>query len=99
MSEVEVVGNDTAAVYDSSGNVDQVFVICDDCRAAYLEPAYYTFEVDACKESIEEDGFVGLHQDCTGNLCPDCADMLIPDDPQDPRATAAVRQEAKDMGF
>jgi len=60
------------------------FVICDDCRQAYLAPAYYTFPPQDCFEHITA-VFTEPHQGCTGNICPVCADGLVSDDPFDPR--------------
>lgn len=92
-------GEDFVSVFDGSGtfneeNLIQQFEICDDCREAYPTPTYYTFDREACIAA-----YGSQHDDCTGNLCPDCADRIIPDNSQDPRATPEVRQMAKDMGF
>jgi len=86
---------DVTAFPDAIGIPDgPVFVVCDDCHEAYMEPAYYTFEVSACKttESTPDGETVIDHMNtlegCTGNLCPDCAGPYIaPDvlpDPRDP---------------
>lgn len=53
---------------------------CDDCRAQYTGPAYYTFDRESCMAG-SDDG-----HDCTGNLGPECAGpYLEPDRPDDPR--------------
>ena len=58
---------------------------CDDCAVIYAGPPYYTFPPEACQLVIDE---VEVPHPCTGNLCPDCADYLEPDDPNDPRRTS-----------
>jgi hypothetical protein len=70
------------------------FVICDDCREAYPEPAYYSFDTDACTTTGTDDQIIQHMDDpvdgpCTGNMCPDCAGpYLWPDDQDDPRKPA-----------
>ena len=60
------------------------FHICDDCKAAYLAPRYYSFS-----ECFDEDE--KQHEDCTGNMCPSCAGSFIePDDENDPRRPKEV---------
>jgi hypothetical protein len=62
------------------------FPICDDCREAYLTPAYYVFEPEGC--TVDDEGTP--HEGCTGNLCPACAGpYLEPDKPDDPRRPRA----------
>lgn len=85
--------------YGDSAYVDAVdsaesFAICDDCRQAYLDPPYYTFPTEACKESI---GMVipTPHKECTGNLCPDCAIDLEPDNENDPRRQTFIEQSGQ----
>ncbi len=77
---VQIVAHDDTSIAE--------FIICDDCRHAYLEPVYYTFEVEACIQ--DSGGYETPHADseegCTGNMCPECAgSYLDPDDPDDPR--------------
>lgn len=72
---------------------DAEFIVCDDCREAYLEPAYYSwFDADPC-ELTETDPVTGevteIPHDCTFNECPDCAGpYLEPDLENDPRRPA-----------
>jgi hypothetical protein len=92
MSLTHEVGPDYAVISEhqgdpanDSGEVVATFTICDDCEAAYPDPPYYTFDVNACRTSVGQDVFTMPHENCTGNLCPDCASMLEPDDENDPR--------------
>lgn len=63
--------------------------ICDDCGVAYIGPAYYTFDPDACNitESYDDGReAVDVPHPCTGNMCADCAGpYLDPDFDDDPR--------------
>jgi len=60
--------------------------VCDDCRKTYEGPAYYTLDpVEDGSAHINPDT-LAAEEECTGNLCPDCAGrFLTPDDPEDPR--------------
>lgn len=57
---------------------------CDDCRGTYPGDPYYTFDPNVC--FVDVGGYITGHEDCTGNLCPECAGPhLTPDEPDDPR--------------
>lgn len=77
------IGNDYVSIVD--GKSVENFSICDDCQEAYLDPPYYVFEIEACKTTMPGSILVVQHENCTGNLCPDCAIDLMPDDEEDPR--------------
>lgn len=90
---VIVYGNQIDVVYvqDSDTGASENFVICDDCREAYLEPAYYSYGDDDLL--TETDPVTGatteVPHECMHNLCPACADQLEPDDEDDPRRPSA----------
>ena len=80
-----VVHTDWVGVIDL-GITAEVFIICDDCREAYLEPPYYEFDPDGCTDDEPHGDYEPHGDDCTGNVCPDCAGpYLDPDNPGDPR--------------